>query len=225
MNNIDFDPVWPYLPDLGRALIVTVELALLALAIGLTFGLVLALGRMSRRRLARYPSIAYIEFFRTTPLIAQLLWVYFVVPVIINVEMTQFQAGALTLGLNTAAYMAEIYRSGLQAIDQGQRDAAHVLGLSRLDTFRFVVFRQAFVITLPPMTANVMLILKGTAYVSLIGVAELTYVGGLVTTENFRFLEVYIVIAVMYFLLIYPVGVAANVLERRLRRFQEPIHV
>lgn len=220
---LDFDPVWPFWQELGKGLLVTLEVAGVALLIGFVLGLLLALGRMSRRRPIRYPCVAYIEFFRTTPLISQLLWIFFVVPVLLGVELNQFEAGSITLGLNIAAYKAEIFRSGLQAIDQGQREAAHVLGLSWLDTFRFVVFRQATLITLPPMTANVMLILKGTAYVSLIGVAELTYVGGLVTVETFRFLEVYLVIAGVYFLLIYPVGVLANRLERRLRRFQEPV--
>ena len=216
MGDLDFASLIDYVPALLRGLGVTCQIAVLALLFGMTFGLVVAIARSARFRVLQVLSGAYVELFRSTPLLAQLLWVYFVLPALIGIDLTGFEAGVLTLGMNTAAYTAEIYRSGIQSIPVGQRDAAFVLGLSRITVFRRIVLPQAVRIVLPPLTANVMLVMKGTAYLSIISVSELTYVGGLVSSETFRFLEVFLVIALIYFVLIYPVGRLAGRLERRL---------
>jgi len=214
---IDWQIAVDYLPALVAGAEVTLAIAALSLALGVAVGLALALARISGLRILSWPAYAYIEFFRTTPPLVQIVWFYFVVPVLIGIELDSFQAASAALGLNIAAFLAEIFRAGIQGIDATQRDAAKVLGLGRIDTFRFVVLPQAFRIVLPPATTTVMLLLKGTALASAIGTMELMRVAQLVSIETFRPFEVLTLIAVMYFVLTYPIAIGARYLERRMR--------
>lgn len=206
-----------YLPDLLKGTIVTLALTLAALAIGSVLGTLLALLRMSRRRWMAAPAIAYIEFFRTTPFLVQVLWIYFVLPVIIRIDMDENTAGILSLGLNSAAFMAEIFRAGIQAIDRGQWDACSVLGLSKGQTFHLVVLPQAIRIVLPAIGATAILVLKATSLLAVIGVLELTYRATLITQIAGRYLEVFSLTAGIYMLIIIPATVGVNLLEKRLR--------
>ena len=206
-----------YLPDLLAGAVHTIELTLVSLAVGVVLGLGLALARISGVRLLSWPAYAYIEFFRTTPPLIQIVWFYFVVPVLIGTDLDSFQAAAAALGLNGAAFLGEIFRAGIQGIDATQRDAARVLGLSRLDSYRFVVLPQAMRIVLPPTTTTMMLLMKGTSLASVIGTLELTRVGQLTALETFRPMEVWTLVAIFYFIMTYPVSIGARYLERRLR--------
>jgi polar amino acid transport system permease protein len=187
-----------------------------ATAIAAVFGLVLALARISGRRILSWPAYVYIEFFRTTPPLIQIVWFYFVVPVLTGYELNSFEAASAALGLNVAAFLGEIFRAGIQGVDATQRDAAQVLGLSRTDAYRFVILPQALRIVLPPATTTVMLLLKATALASAIGTMELTRVGQLISIETFRPFEVLTVVALIYFVINYPIALAARYLERRL---------
>lgn len=209
--------VLKYLPDLLKGALVTLALTFAALAIGSVLGTLLALVRMSRRSWMAAPAIAYIEFFRTTPFLVQVLWIYFVLPIIIRIDLDANTAGILSLGLNTAAFMAEIFRAGIQAIDQGQRDACSVLGLTKRQTFHFVVFPQAIRIVLPPIGTTAILVLKGSSLLAVIGVLELTYRATLMTQMAGRYLEVFSLTAGIYMLIIIPATVGVNLLEKRLR--------
>jgi ABC-type amino acid transport system permease subunit len=137
--------------------------------------------------------------------------------VLIGTDLDSFQAAAAALGLNGAAFLGEIFRAGIQGIDATQRDAAQVLGLSRLDTYRFVVLPQAMRIVLPPTTTTMMLLMKGTSLASVIGTLELTRVGQLTALETFRPMEVWTLVAIFYFIMTYPVSIGARYLERQLR--------
>ena len=139
---IDWSIFVEYLPDLVAGAKVTLGITVLSLVIGTVVGLALALARISGWKILSWPAYAYIEFFRTTPPLVQIVWFYFVVPVIIGTELNSFQAASAALGLNIAAFLAEIFRSGIQGIDATQRDAARVLGLGFVDTYRFVVLPQ-----------------------------------------------------------------------------------
>jgi len=220
--SFDFAPVLAFLPALLAGLVVTLQLTVLSLLLGNAVGLGLALARLSGRRLVSVPALVYIEFFRTTPLYVQLIWIFFVLPVAMRAlipgsDLDAFAAGVLALGLNTAAYMAEIFRAGILGVDRGQWDAAHVLGLSRAAAFRFVVLPQAIKIVVPPTAAQTMLVLKGTAIVAGISVAELTYKGNLVAVPTGRFIEVWTVVAIIYFIVIFPIGIVSGRIERRFR--------
>jgi His/Glu/Gln/Arg/opine family amino acid ABC transporter permease subunit len=218
---IDWNVIIEYLPSLMAGARVTLAMTGLALLVGVVVGLALALARISGWKILSWPAYAYIEFFRTTPPLVQIIWFYFVLPVAIGTELNSFQAASAALGLNIAAFMGEIFRSGIQGIEATQRDAARVLGLGRVDTLRFVILPQAIRIVLPPTTTTVMLLLKGTALASSIGALELTRVGQLVSLETFRPLEVWSSIAIIYFILTYPIALGARHLERRLRVGQD----
>ncbi len=215
--DIDWSVFVDYLPDLLAGATVTLAITALSLLVGIVIGLILALARISGWKILSWPAYVYIEFFRTTPPLVQIVWFYFVVPVIIGTELNSFQAASAALGLNIAAFLAEIFRAGIQGIDISQRDAARVLGLARIDIYRFVVLPQALRIVLPPTTTTVMLLIKGTSLASAIGTLELMRVGQLVSLDTFRPFEVLTAVAAIYFVITYPVAMAARYLERRMK--------
>ena len=197
----DWKVIIDYFPDLLAGVKVTLSITILSLLIGLVFGLALALARISGWKIISWPAYVYIEFFRTTPPLVQIVWFYFVVPVIIGMELSAFQAASIALGLNIAAFLGEIFRAGIQGIDKTQIDATRVLGLGSIDSYRYVILPQAFRIVLPPTTTTIMLLMKGTSLATAIGTLELMRVGQLISLETFRPFEILTAVAVIYFLI------------------------
>jgi polar amino acid transport system permease protein len=216
VQGFDFAAVAKFWPALLAGASMTLQLTAVSFAVGSLLGGVLALARMTRTPLLSWPAYIYIEFFRTTPPLVQIVWVYFVLPVLIARDITSFQAASIALALNIAAFMSEILRSGLQGIDAGQRDAARVLGLGAVDTFRFVLLPQALRIVLPPLGATTILLLKGTSLASAIGLLELTRVGQLISSETFRPFETLSVVALLYFVICYPIAIAIRRFEQKM---------
>jgi len=214
----DLGVVGPYLPDLLAGLLVTVRLAAVSVVLGVVLGLALALARLSGVRALAWPAYLYIELFRTTPPLVQIVWFYYGIPPATGIDLDAFQAATLALGLNIAAFFSEIFRAGIAAVPATQWQAAKVLGLGPIDTLRFVVLPQAARLVLPPTGTTVIYLIKGTALASAIGTPELLRVGQLVALETFRPVEVLTVIALAYFVATYPVALAFNALERRLAR-------
>ena len=213
----DWKVIIDYFPDLLAGVKVTLSITILSLLIGLVFGLVLALARISGWKIISWPAYVYIEFFRTTPPLVQIVWFYFVVPVIIGMELSAFQAASIALGLNIAAFLGEIFRAGIQGIDKTQIDATRVLGLGSIDSYRYVILPQAFRIVLPPTTTTIMLLMKGTSLATAIGTLELMRVGQLISLETFRPFEILTAVALIYFLITYPVAYGMRRLERRMQ--------
>lgn len=214
----DINVVGPYLPDLLSGLWVTLRLGVISVVLGVVLGLLLALARLSGTRLLAWPSYLYIELFRTTPPLVQIIWFYYGLPPLTGIELDPFGAAALALGLNIAAFFAEIFRAGVEAVPATQWQAAKVLGLGRLDTLRSVILPQAARLVLAPTGTTVIYLVKGTALASAIGAPELLRVGQLVALETFRPVEVLTVIAVAYFVLTYPIALAFMALEKRVAR-------
>ena len=213
----DWKVIIDYFPDLLAGVKVTLSITILSLLIGLVFGLALALARISGWKIISWPAYVYIEFFRTTPPLVQIVWFYFVVPVIIGMELSAFQAASIALGLNIAAFLGEIFRAGIQGIDKTQIDATRVLGLSSKDSYRYVILPQAFRIVLPPTTSTIMLLMKGTSLATAIGTLELMRVGQLISLETFRPFEILTAVALIYFLITYPVAYGMRRLERKMQ--------
>jgi His/Glu/Gln/Arg/opine family amino acid ABC transporter permease subunit len=176
---------------LVEGLIVTYQVAALAIILASVLGLILALMRLSPRRWLSFFAQAYIEFGRTLPLYVFLLWIYFGLAVALGITLKSFQAGVLALGLISAAYMAEIYRAGIMAVDKGQFEAARALGLNGLQIYGDVVLPQAFRIILPAAGNQFVGIFKGAAIVSLIGVADLMFHTRELSLKFFRPFEFY----------------------------------
>lgn len=212
----NLDTLVEYAPLFLRAALTTLLITAVAMVIGVVLGLLLALARLSGRRLLSWPAYVFIEFFRTTPPLIQIIWAYFVIPVLINRDITSFQAACLALGLNTAAFLAEIFRSAILGVDPAQRDATTVLGLSRYAAYRHVILPQALRIAIPPATTNLMFLVKSTSLAAAIGTLELMRVGQLVTTETFRPFEVLTLVSIIYFAMTYPIAALARRLEDRL---------
>ena len=213
----DWKVIIDYFPDLLAGVKVTLSITILSLLIGLVFGLALALARISGWKIISWPAYVYIEFFRTTPPLVQIVWFYFVVPVIIGMELSAFQAASIAFGLNIAAFFGEIFLTGIQGIDKTQIDATRVLGLGSIDSYRYVILPQAFRIVLPPTTTTIMLLMKGTSLATAIGTLELMRVGQLISLETFRPFEILTAVALIYFLITYPVAYGMRRLERKMQ--------
>lgn len=214
--SVDFGILVEYAPLFLRAAFNTLLITAVATVIGVALGLLLALARLSGWKVMSWPAYVFIEFFRTTPPLIQIIWAYFVIPVIIGYEITSFQAASLALGLNTAAFLAEIFRSAILGVDPAQRDATTVLGLSRFSAYRYVILPQALRLAIPPATTNLMFLVKSTSLAAAIGTLELMRVGQLVTTETFRPFEVLTLVSIIYFAMTYPIAALARRLEDRL---------
>ena len=205
-----------YLPDYLAGALLTLELALVSTSIGAVLGLALALTRRSRYRVLSWPTYVYIEFFRTTPPLVQIVWLYYGLPLLFGFDLGAFGAAAVALGLNVAAFLAEIFRAGIAGVDRTQWQSARVLGLGFLDTLRFVILPQAIRNVLPPIGTTIIYLIKDTAIASAIGTPELLRVGQLVANETFRPAEALTIVAFAYFVLTYPVALGFTTIERRL---------
>jgi len=212
----DFKIVLDSLPLLLRGLVVTVELWVVALAVGLSLGLAVSLARISGRAWLNGPAIAYVEIFRNTPVLVQLIWFYYAFPIVLGQQLSPFTAAALGLTLNTSAYSAEIFRGGILSIARGQWEGAKAIGMTRAMTMRRIILPQVMRRMLPAFTNRAIELAKVTSLASLLAVNEIMYEGRLISSTYYRPLEVLTVVALMYFLLIYPGSYLAARLERRL---------
>ena len=200
-----------FVRGLGFTLLFTVVTVLLGLLVGLLAGL----ARVSRNRFVNWPVIGYVELFRCTPLLVQLVWFYYAFPVIIGVQLPATIAGGLVLALYTGAFYAEIFRGGIVSIPRGQWDAARSLGLRPWPVLRTVILPQAIRIMIPPFINQSVIQLKNTSLVSVIAVPDLLYQGELITAATYRPLEVYTIVAILYFAVLFPATLLAQAVERR----------
>jgi len=199
-------------PLLG-GLLITVELTLVVITLSLLCGLVVALAGMSRLRPLRWVVKAYIEVIRGTPLLLQLIYVYYVLPEI-GIRLDAFTAGVLALTLNYSAYISEVYRSGIQAIAKGQHDAAAALGMTRALAMRRIILPQAIRIVVPTLGNYFIGLFKDTALCSAVSIQELVFTAQVHAALNFQYFTLYTVVAAMYFLVSFPAARLVNYLER-----------
>ncbi len=201
-----------------RGVEVTLAYTAGTVALGLVLGLLIGLGRLSRSRLVNLPLIGLIEVFRCTPLLVQIVWAYYALPVILGIQIPAVAAATGVLSLYTAAFYAEIFRGGIVSIEPGQWDAARALGLHRWGVMRLVILPQAARRMVPPFLNQTITQLKNTSLVSTIAVPDLLYQGQLITADTYRPLEVYTVVAVIYFALLFPLTRLVQWYEARLVR-------
>jgi His/Glu/Gln/Arg/opine family amino acid ABC transporter permease subunit len=213
----DFMVVRESLPFLLQAMLVTLWLTIAGSLLAIALGQTLALMRLSSRRWLSVPATAYIDFFRGTPLLIQLFAIYFGAPQL-GLDIPPVAAGILGLGLNGAAYVAEILRSGIQAVPPGLWEAGRAMGMSEPTLFRRVVFPQAYRVAMPPLGGALVSLLKDTSLVSTITVVELTRQTQTAIGATFRAVELYGVAALLYFALTYPLLKAVDRMERRLAK-------
>lgn len=214
---LDFGVIFDNFDTLLQAFLVTIALALLAELLGIVLGLVLALMKIGRSKLLSAPAQVYIDVFRGTPLLVQIIFIYFATPNIgIRIE-SLFFAGLVALTLNSAAYVAEIFRSGIQSIDRGQMEAGRASGLTYGQTMRHIIVPQAFRRVIPPLTNEFVMLIKDTSIVSVIGLEELLRSARVLQSATANATPL-VAAALFYLAVCLPLIYLANGLERRLNR-------
>ncbi len=203
------------LPFLLEGYRTTVLLTLAAIPPSLIVGTLVGVLRVVPSRLGRTLSTVYVEFFRNIPLLIVLFYFYHALPRA-NITLSAFDSALWAVSIYTAAFVAEVVRAGIQAINKGQIEAASSLGLSYVQSMRYVILPQAFAIIVPPLGNLFIAMLKNTSLASTIAVAELVYQGEVLDSRTFRTFEVFIAVGILYLTLTLPLGALVNALERRL---------
>ncbi len=205
------------LPLFFKGALLSVAVSMLAMLLAILLGVALAIGRRYGPRVVRVACVAYIEFFRGTPLLIQLTMVYFGLPEL-GIKLSPFVAGVVALGLNYAAAEAENYRAGLESVPVGQLEAATVLGFSRLQALRFIVAPQAVRISIPPMTNDFIALLKDSSLVSLVTLTELTKTYTTLASSMRDHLGLGLLVALVYLVIGLPFAQLARAVERHFAR-------
>ncbi len=206
-----------WLPELLAAAVNTLRMAVLAFCLAASFGLLLALMRLSHSKLIRRSATVYVEVVRGAPALALLFLIYFGLPSI-DIVLPAFAAAVVGLGMNGAAYVSEIYRAGIASVDRGQREAAQSIGMHYRQVMQFIILPQAARIVLPPLGNYAIGLLKDTSVASLIGAPELTLRARDLSSEYFMPMEIYLVSGAIYFAMAAPLAALVRRLEHHLRR-------
>jgi polar amino acid transport system permease protein len=211
----DWSVVWEYRGVLLQGAWTTIELTVLTMALALGGGLALAVLRMSRFRAIRAAATAFVEFFRATPLILQIYWVFYVLPATFDIRLSAFATALLGLSLNVSAFNSETFRAGITSIRRGQWHAALALGMTRGQVMRTVILPQAVWRVLPALASTWVSLFKDTSLVATIAVADLAYNALQIRARTYRILEVLTAMAVLYWAMGYPQAKLVDWIHRR----------
>ena len=195
----------------------TIALSICAIVISIVIGLLIALPGLAKGRAPRTMNRVYVECFRAIPILVLLLWVYYGLPVVLDIGITAFWAGVVALAISDSAFEAEIFRGGIQSISKGQIEAADSIGLSYYDKMRYVILPQAIRRILPPLGNQLVYMLKMSSLVSVIGLSELTRRANELVVTEYRPLEVYTILVLEYLILILIVSAGVRWLEKKMR--------
>lgn len=204
------------IPQLLKGMAITLKLTILSGTIGFALGIMLTLMRLSKFKILNYFAFSYIALFRGTPLLLQILFIYFALPTLININLDSFPAGILALSLNCAAYLAEIFRAGILSIPKGQTEAAKALGLSYHQTMFKIIIPQTYRRIIPPVVNELSSLTKETSLVSVISLGELLYVTQRISAKYLRPWEVYFWAGLGYLGIVLLLSYVASRLERSL---------
>lgn len=204
---------WPYLV---QGLWITLWVTVASLAVSLVLGVVLAMLRLSSSRIVSSVAWAYTEFLRNTPVLVQLVWVYYCLPILTGLDFSVITSSIIALSLQAGAFNGEIVRGGIRGVDRGQVEAARTVGLSYAQTMRKVVLPQALRRMLAPLVNEAVSLIKNSSLVSVLGVADLTYRAQVLATTTFRPIEIFTFLALEYFVVCALLSHAARRLEQRL---------
>jgi polar amino acid transport system permease protein len=214
--NFDFSPVWEGWRDLLHGAIVTIEITVGAIILGCLIGLAVGLGRLDPRRWLVYGlCTAYVSVIRGTPLLVQLFIWFFGLPHF-GLNFPAFFCGIVGMGVYSGAYVSEIVRGAIQSIERGQMEAARSIGMPYRMAMREIVVPQAVVRMIPPLGNEFIALIKNSSLVSLLTIADLMHEGQKIISTSYRSLEVYLAIALVYFVLTNLTGLGLRLVERRL---------
>ena len=214
--DIRLDMICDYRELFIRGIGVTLALTAAGYLVGFVLGLFVGMGKLSKKKWIYYPSKYYVDFFRGTPLLVQILLIHSaLIPGIFGHSLGYFVSGTLALVLNSAAYNAEIIRAGIQSIEKGQMEAARSLGMTQNIAMKNIILPQAFRRMVPPLGNELIALLKDSSLVTIIAANDLLYAGKVVAGASFRFWEPYLTVAILYLCLTYVFGKIISYVENR----------
>ena len=214
--NLSVDLMINSLPLLIAGAGITIQITAISVGLGLIIGMFVGIARISNVKLLRWLAAIYIDFLRGTPLLVQIFLIYFALPVLLGQRVDPFIAAITACGINSGAYIAEIFRAGIQAIDEGQMEAGRSLGMTWVQTMRYIIVPQAFKNIVPPLGNEFIALLKDSSLVSVIGFEELTRRGQLIIARTYGSLEIWISVAIIYLVMTLTISRLVAYLEKRL---------
>ncbi len=203
-------------PRLLQGTATTFQLTILAIGLGLVGGILLALGRVYGNKPIYWVSTAYVQFVRGTPVLVQLFLIYYGLPVF-EIRLDSLTAAIIGLGLNSAAYQAEYFRGAIQSISRGQMLAARSIGMTNLQAIRYVILPQALRLVIPPWSNELIYTLKYSSVAFIIGAPELMATGQIIASRNFRYFEVFLIVAFIYLVCVLVISKLLDIAEQKLK--------
>ena len=213
--DVNFELMQSAFPLLIAGACITVEITALTVFFGMIIGICVSLIRMSDFKILRWMGNVYVDFIRGTPLLIQIFLVYFALPSIIGHRVDAYFAAISACSINSGAYMAEVFRGGIQSIDIGQMEAGRSLGMTWWQTMRYIILPQAFKRIIPPLGNEFIAMLKDSSLVSVIGFEELTRRGQLIIARTYASFEIWMAVALLYLVLTFTVARLTGLLERK----------
>lgn len=204
------------LPSLSSGLLVTIKISIISIIIAVILGIIFGIFSISKNKILKTLSIIYLYIIRGTPLMVQALIIYFGIAPLIVQKSNPMYCAIIALALNAGAYMSEIFRAGIQAIDVGQMEASRSLGLGYFKTMQKIILPQAIKVMIPSIINQFIVTIKDTSILTVITIRELTSSGQIIVARNFKPLETYAIVGMMYFILITALSILSKYIERRL---------
>ena len=211
--SFSFSVIWENLDALLLGLLRTLHITGIGIGLGIILGALIALLRLSRNFVISKLAAIYIEIFRSTPALIQLVWIFYCVPILTGIELGTYASAIMALSLYGGALFGETFRSGIQGVDKDQIDGAIALGLSRIQRIIYIILPQASRIVIPVLLSVSVSIFKESSLVSTVGMNDLMYIGRIVSSATMRPVEILTAVAVLYFIIAFPVTVLTRKIE------------
>lgn len=213
--NFDFDLIVRSFPLLLMGAGITVQITAISVGLGLLIGMFVGIARLSAMGPVKILAAIYVDFIRGTPLLVQIFLIYFALPILLGQRIDPFIAAITACSVNSGAYIAEIFRAGIQSIDKGQMEAGRSLGMTWAQTMRYIIMPQAFKRIIPPLGNEFIAMLKDSSLVSVIGFEELTRRGQLIIARTYGSFEIWLTVAFIYLVMTITISRFVDYLERR----------
>lgn len=213
--SFNFDLVIKSFPLLLAGALITIKITLISVTIGIFIGLFVGIARIVDIKAVKLFAAVYVDFIRGTPLLVQIFIIYFAMPIVLGIKIDPLIAAITACSINSGAYVAEIFRAGIQAVDEGQMEAGRSLGLTWPQTMRYIIVPQAFKSVIPPLGNEFIALLKDSSLVSVIGFEELTRRGQLIIARTYGSLEIWLSVAFLYLIMTVTISRLVAYLERR----------
>jgi His/Glu/Gln/Arg/opine family amino acid ABC transporter permease subunit len=215
MHSFDWSFFSSIIPQMLHGLLVTLEITVIVIVLSMLLAVPLAVARMTKIEVIRWVAQGYIEIFRCTPLLVQLFWIFYALPVLLGITLPGFLSAVIALTANLTAFMAEAYRSGFQAVPVEQVEAAQMLRLSRVQQLQYIIVPQALKQQIPVILSLNISLFKDTALVATIAVTDLMFTANTISAQSYKALEVFTLAALIYFVVAFPASLITSHIERR----------